>query len=179
MANGIGYKMSKRKETATLFTVIGDGEFPLDMLRYDGCYPQHETDTTKMSESGLREVTLHKTLNWAHPKVWSPTVGRWNSFGWAVLGELPRWRFTEGALTHNTLLADRLQRAAPSGAPSTAHMDRKYFERTRNAYEQEPIVRSFRVRERQRCVRERQQGLGDIAAAYAAARRGVASAVGR
>jgi hypothetical protein len=119
MAIGVGYKMNKTKVTATQFTVIGRGEFPLDMLRYDGCYPQCETDTAIMRKDGSREVTLHKTFNWygaddvagvvAELASWSPTVGRWNSFGWAVLDELPRWRFTEGALTHNTMLIARLR----------------------------------------------------------------------
>ena len=107
-AIGIGYEMSK-KETSTLFTVIGQGEFPLDMLRYDGCYPQCESDSATMRKDGLREVTLQKTLDRGHPnrshRIWSPTVGRWNSFGWAVLGELPAWAFAEGVLMHNTMLA--------------------------------------------------------------------------
>ena len=110
MANGIGYKMTK-KETATQFTVIGRGVFPLDMLRYDGCYPKLEADTAIMGEEGLREVMLHKTLNWGHPKVWVPTVGRWNSFGWAVLSDLPASRLGEGALTHNATLIARLRQS--------------------------------------------------------------------
>ena len=114
MANGIGYKMTK-KETATQFTVIGRGVFPLDMLRYDGCYPKLETDTITIGKDGLREVELHKTLNWGTPhellKVWVPTVGRWNSFGWAVLSDLPASRLGEGALTHNATLIARLRQS--------------------------------------------------------------------
>ena len=113
MAIGVGYKMNKTKETATQFTVIGRGVFPLDMLRYDGCYPKSEKDTVTMRTDGLRELTLHKTLNWGTPhellKVWVPTVGRWNSFGWAVLSDLPANRLGEGALTHNTMLIARLR----------------------------------------------------------------------
>ena len=115
MANGIGYKMTK-KETALQFTVLGRGGFPMDMLRYDGCYPKSEKDTVTMQSDGLREVMLHKTLNWGpgnwgHPKVWSPTVGRWNSFGWAVLSDLPASRLGEGALTHNATLIARLRQS--------------------------------------------------------------------
>ena len=112
MANGIGYKMTK-KETALQFTVLGRGGFPMDMLRYDGCYPKSEKDTVTMQSDGLREVMLHKTLNWGTPhellKVWVPTVGRWNSFGWAVLSDLPASIFGEGALTHNAMLIARLR----------------------------------------------------------------------
>ena len=117
MAIGIGYKMKKTKETPTQFTIIGRGEFPLDMLRYDGCYPKLETDTAIMRKDGLREVTLQRGLDhdnyrpgdYGNPTVWSPTVGRWNSFGWAVLSDLPIDRFGAGALTHNSMLIARLR----------------------------------------------------------------------
>ena len=127
MANGIGYKMTK-KETALQFTVLGRGGFPMDMLRYDGCYPKSEKDTVTMQSDGLREVMLHKTLNWGHPhellKVWVPTVGRWNSFGWAVLSDLPANRLGEGALTHNATLIARLKqpmRRPRVGVTSSRH----------------------------------------------------------
>jgi len=107
--------MNKTKVTATQFTVIGRGVFPLDMLRYDGCYPKLETDTITIGKDGLREVELPKTLNWGTPhellKVWVPTVGRWNSFGWAVLSDLPASRLGEGALTHNAMLIARLRQS--------------------------------------------------------------------
>lgn len=66
------------------FTVVGWGEFPIDMLRYDGCFPLTEKDTAAMAEQGTREVTLNKTLNRHHATNWSPTAGRWESFGWVV-----------------------------------------------------------------------------------------------
>jgi len=99
----------KEKETATQFTVLGRGVFPLDMLRYDACYPKSEKDTVTMQSDGLREVMLHKTLNWGHPKVWSPTVGRWNSFGWAVLGDLPGTAFNGNEEAHNAMAIDRMR----------------------------------------------------------------------
>jgi len=70
------------------FTVIGHGTFPLDMLRYDACYP-----IDSESVSGLeydrdnrhepRKVQLRSHLN-------SPTNARWASFGWLVLRETVR-----------------------------------------------------------------------------------------
>ena len=132
MANGIGYKMTK-KETALQFTVLGRGVFPLDMLRYDGCHPKLEADSATIRADGLREVTLHKTLNWGTPhellKIWVPTVGRWNSFGWAVLSDLPANRLGEGALTHNATLISRLKqpmkrpRAGVISSPQPAGTD--------------------------------------------------------
>ena len=113
MANGIGYKMTKVKKTAHQFAVLGRGEFPMDMLRYDRCYPKREKDTVTMRSDGLREVMLLKTINWGHSEasgpVWVPTVGRWNSFGWAVLDDLPVKTFGQGALTHNAMLIARLR----------------------------------------------------------------------
>ena len=126
MVNGIGYKMTK-KETALQFTVLGRGEFPMDMLRYDGCYPKSEKDTVTMQSDGLREVMLQKTLNWGTPhkllEVWSPTVGRWNSFGWAVLSDLPVEQFGAGALTHNAMLIARLRQPMkrPAGVGVSRH----------------------------------------------------------
>jgi hypothetical protein len=65
------------------FTVEGAGEFPFDMLRYDACWPRDEgLDSYKLSgfEHGLRRIVLvtHREI--------APTVGRWESFGWRVIG---------------------------------------------------------------------------------------------
>lgn len=64
------------------FTVIGRGEFPFDMLRYDQCWPKSETkDAPALHPRGnwlkeLREVNL--------VGLHSPTADRWESFGWKV-----------------------------------------------------------------------------------------------
>lgn len=71
------------------FTVAGHGQFPMDMLRYDSCFP-HSPDDVRGLESPTpgtagsrapREVTL---IHHDH-RSWLPTEGRWNSFGWRVL----------------------------------------------------------------------------------------------
>lgn len=65
-----------------VFTVVGDGLFPFDMLRYDICYPKREADssviekTTRRGERGPHRVTLASSK--------APTEERWGSFGWAV-----------------------------------------------------------------------------------------------
>ena len=66
--------------TLYVFTVEGSGEFPFDMLRYDTCWPEHETDTPMMgrgwsgrAKRSVRMIGLR-----------TPTVGRWLSFGWVV-----------------------------------------------------------------------------------------------
>lgn len=68
----------------THFTVRGSGRFPIDMLRYDGCWPFQSTDSFAITHS----------FTWEHGpepyevrlETWQgkPTVGRWRSFGWDV-----------------------------------------------------------------------------------------------
>jgi hypothetical protein len=64
------------------FVVHGDDQFPIDMLRYDLCYPKSETDSHEIERSfrprehGDRRVTLVSSKH--------PTEERWGSFGWAV-----------------------------------------------------------------------------------------------
>ena len=66
------------------FEVRGSGYFPMDMLRYDGCYPATTDDVLRMSdnEKGWRTVRLFMPVS---SKDIVPTVGRWRSFGWQVV----------------------------------------------------------------------------------------------
>ncbi len=79
------------------FTVRGRGEFPLDMLRYDKCWPSQSTDADKISptydtlksesrsELGRRDVYLCKYTRLKTGSV--STAARWASFGWDVVKE--------------------------------------------------------------------------------------------
>ena len=69
------------------FVVSGNGSFPMDMLRYDRCYPvdgssaadMHEprpNSRTRVREVRLRIFTENEDIR--------PTRDRWTSFGWAV-----------------------------------------------------------------------------------------------
>jgi len=61
------------------FTVTGTGQFPVDMLRYDSCWPATESDSTRLGGGPVmepRSVTVRGLRR--------PTVGRWKSFGWSV-----------------------------------------------------------------------------------------------
>ncbi len=66
----------------TTFIVIGRGEFPIDMLRYDSAYPVTEDDSRVIGQRTYewdRGVLLqHRGVQ----KDWEPTLGRWKSFGW-------------------------------------------------------------------------------------------------
>ena len=66
----------------TTFRVRGKGPFPLDMLRYDQCWPHTPLDVENMNETHERDIVIAK----AHPyrTGGNLTVERWNSFGWAV-----------------------------------------------------------------------------------------------
>lgn len=67
-------------------TVQGRGTFPLDMLRYDSCFPASETDTHTIRRTGPRRVLLVRmTLGDG-----MPSVARWRSFGWDVVETVPR-----------------------------------------------------------------------------------------
>jgi hypothetical protein len=65
------------------FAVDGSGAFPLDMLRYDGCYPKTGDDAGKL-ETDYRD---RRSLTLCHygDRYWTPTAGRWSSFCWSVV----------------------------------------------------------------------------------------------
>lgn len=75
------------------FTVRGRGEFPLDMLRYDTCWPRRGEDVHRIEPSyatgegdlSKREVNLamYTPIKRGPFTTWE----RWNSFGWQVIKE--------------------------------------------------------------------------------------------
>lgn len=67
----------------TKFTVTGSMAFPLDMLRYDACFPYDSESVANMDEArGRRSVQL---VRYSKYKPTEPvTVGRWESFLWYV-----------------------------------------------------------------------------------------------
>lgn len=74
----------------TTFTVEGKYPFPVDMLRYDACWPKTSDDATQLAEAmryvprrtNLDKVRQVKLVTNAAER---PTVGRWESFGWKVV----------------------------------------------------------------------------------------------
>lgn len=64
-------------KTLYKYYVTGYGDFPMDMLRYDSCWPAGPTDVAKLgAEHKERSVQLCSTQE--------PTLDRWTSFGWRV-----------------------------------------------------------------------------------------------
>jgi hypothetical protein len=70
------------------FTVAGTGRFPIDMLRYDGCYPLEGKDAAKIENSfdlqARREMGRYEVELVTHSPN-GPTIERWNSFMWGVV----------------------------------------------------------------------------------------------
>lgn len=64
--------------------VKGSGQFPLDMLRYDHCWPRTLSDSAKMDKDWGGELRTIELLA-DKPRAWVPTVGRWHSFTWDVV----------------------------------------------------------------------------------------------
>ncbi len=79
---------------ACKFRVIGKGHFPMDMLRYDQCFPRTTDDAIALvpsdhpadhvfAQANTREIELIKLANTKHGAM--PTNARWASFGWRVM----------------------------------------------------------------------------------------------
>jgi hypothetical protein len=69
------------------FHVIGSSEFPIDMLRYDSCYPADTESALAIqrslnAETGFTEPCSAKLIGQMR---FGPTVKRWESFGYRVV----------------------------------------------------------------------------------------------
>lgn len=75
--------------TPTTFTVEGGGPFPIDMLRYDQCWPRSEGEDSRAIEQSFpqgRRVTgaRYRVTLVTHASN-RPTGARWESFGFKVV----------------------------------------------------------------------------------------------
>jgi hypothetical protein len=70
------------RQTEWHFEVVGNGAFPIDMLRYDGAFPSRGTDASAIQRSieGDRGRQIIRLTSVYH----APTKDRWRSFGWLV-----------------------------------------------------------------------------------------------
>lgn len=67
-----------RKRRVYGFTATGAGEFPLDMLRYDRCFPGSNEAVSNMEPDNRAHRSV-KLLSYNEP-----TPARWKSFGWTI-----------------------------------------------------------------------------------------------
>lgn len=65
------------------FTATGHGRFPIDMLRYDQCWPLTEDDSYEIVNSLWYDTLAQFTVALVTNKK-EPTDKRWISFGWEV-----------------------------------------------------------------------------------------------
>jgi hypothetical protein len=77
-------KLIEAAQNAIAFAVVGSGEFPFDMLRYDKCWPASQADSGRMPDPALVGVLGRQRRIEMHGLV-KPTAGRWRSFGWTVI----------------------------------------------------------------------------------------------
>lgn len=59
------------------FKVEGSGQFPLDMLHHDSCWPATSEDAALLLRTDRRTVELRTSHR--------VTAPRWFSFGWTVV----------------------------------------------------------------------------------------------
>lgn len=62
------------------FKVVGCGQFPIDMLRYDGCWPSTQQDASAIERSFRKGEAAIIELEGIYPE----TSDRWASFGWNI-----------------------------------------------------------------------------------------------
>lgn len=83
------------KQFTHILTVEPKGtlfEFPIDMLRYDSCFPDSEADSARIVNTNYQKRNLDDKdldkfkikLIHVGDKQWKPTDGRWESFGYRV-----------------------------------------------------------------------------------------------
>lgn len=86
--------MSRLKHThlGIPLRVRGRAPFPIDMLRYDCCIPATERDASTIrllqsadaNDLGPEQWTIELIRFVVEPGV--PSISRWKSFGWEVIG---------------------------------------------------------------------------------------------
>lgn len=73
------------KRRLWFYSVQGRGSFPIDMLRYDRCWPASEGGDSAKVEASFQPRASREERIVALIGLDEPTEGRWASFGWKVL----------------------------------------------------------------------------------------------
>jgi hypothetical protein len=77
----------RQTKTRTRFTVEGSGAFPFDMLRYDCCWPENESDSPNVGLMyDTAEYIKTRRIALLSDNQHVPTDTRWKMFGWKVVG---------------------------------------------------------------------------------------------
>lgn len=79
--------MKQFETVVTVRPTKGRPDFPVDMLRYDRLAPHREEDSYNIARERQDRTPgdgmVVELVRYA-PKGWTPTQGRWESFGWVV-----------------------------------------------------------------------------------------------
>jgi hypothetical protein len=67
------------------FVVIGVGQFPIDMLRSDVCFPKTEDDSAEIEKSFRRQERNEHTVKLTSSM--RPDAAHWRSFGYKLIAE--------------------------------------------------------------------------------------------
>jgi hypothetical protein len=67
------------------YDVIGAGQFPVDMLRYDSAFPANSNAVTAISRAICQATFADPKIEVRLGSHKRPTIARWRSFGWRVL----------------------------------------------------------------------------------------------
>jgi hypothetical protein len=85
--------MANEKLREYELVVEGKIPFPMDMLRYDACFPASESDSY-MIDASINRYVSQKNVNGRYSvrlksrrlnRAWAPTGARWASFSWTVV----------------------------------------------------------------------------------------------
>lgn len=67
------------------FKVKGTGQFPLDMLRYERCWPADSDMVLELVPPHTKEERVVELCRHVDFKKELPTAGRWQSYRWQVV----------------------------------------------------------------------------------------------
>lgn len=77
-----------KRETADAvpvrFRVYGEGRFPIDMLRYDGCVPDEDLDAAMIERSFAPEHDGRMFVALRKLSIGQPSYAEWAKKGWRV-----------------------------------------------------------------------------------------------
>lgn len=73
------------KDERTYAVVVGRGEIPFDMLRYDCCFPDSSDDASTMGNSSRCPDRPRVMIIAKYRKMGNFTPDRWKSFGWSCV----------------------------------------------------------------------------------------------
>jgi hypothetical protein len=73
----------ERPKHSVEYYATGTGFFPIDMLRYDACWPASSEDAAKI-EWGFTDTGNRKQRSVRLRSYREPTIDRWSSFCWSV-----------------------------------------------------------------------------------------------